>query len=351
MKIFRDNIWGDIQVSTEALQWIDTVEFQRLHSIRQTGVAYKVFPTANVTRFAHSIGAYHVTRMLLDILDHVQPESTNGLSIEQREWICLAALLHDIGHGPFSHAFDEYCIDSCDEEMQVEWTFHENRSVDIVAYMNCKYDLGVNVSFIQSLIDPIGHPDDSTSDQWFQHLISNPITGIDTDKMDYLVRDNQQFGLSMNIDIQRILHNCRVIDNTLCFCDKVQGELWNLFLIRHRLHATIYRHPRILHFEKELLDIFSGLEHTEHFQQVLREKNVPAFMKWTDYYILIMADPNLKRNYDIRTSPLPRSKEFRHYHDHQFPKLVHTWFYHRNDPTVKFHMKFPSPYCPFSIPI
>lgn len=346
MKYIHDNIWGDIPMSDMAIRCIDTNEFQRLHLIRQTGMAYRVFPTAIVSRFAHSIGTYHTTRLLLENIQTQQPGI--DLTEQEKEWIMLAALLHDIGHGPFSHAFDVYL-----KTLNTPWSIHENRSVDLVAYMVNKYKWDdVDAEFIQSLIDPIGHSSSKTADRWFVHLINNPIHGIDTDKMDYLVRDNHQFGLSMTIDMKRIIHNTRVIDGTICFCNKVQDELWNLFLIRHRLHATVYRHPRILKFESELNHILSEMEEEEMFRFCIFHKDVQAFLKWTDAYILVRADPRLIREFNTRTSSNHHSdKDFRPYIDHQFPKLTRVFFYDRKDLFKKFHIQLPSPHCPFSLPI
>jgi len=348
MKIIRDNIWGDIPVSDGAIRWIDTEEFQRLHHIRQTGMAYRVFPTATVSRFAHSVGAYHVVRLLMDAIGSCQPEIMSRMREEEKEWIALAALLHDIGHGPFSHTFDRYL-----SVMETdEWSHHENRSIDMIGIMTERYGWrDVDVAFIQSLIDPIGHPCEKTRGRWFEFLVANPVHGIDVDKMDYLVRDNHQFGLSMMIDIRRILRNTRVIDNTLCFCDKVQDELWNLFLIRHRLHSTIYRHPRIIKFENELHQMFEALEPAEGFYRVIRERDMARFLRWTDAYILVKADPILRHRFDTRTSVLEKDKEYSAYKDHQFHKLHEVWFYDRKHPSQKFHLQLPSPFCPFSIPI
>lgn len=237
--------------------------------------------------------------------------------------------------------------------VDVEWAHHEARSVDLVAIMDERHELGLGetgVRFVQSLIDP-WIEFEGTHGRWFAHLINNPIHGIDTDKLDYLKRDNHQFGLSMTIDIHRIIDNCRVIDNELSFCDRVQDELWNLFLIRHRLHATIYRHPRIMKFEKELQCMLINMEDRERFREAIRRKDVDAFLRWTDAYILIHADPIRRSEYDTRTSMLTPCKEFCQYRDEQFRHLVNVWFYRRSDPTRRFHLKFPSPHCPFSIPI
>jgi HD superfamily phosphohydrolase len=347
MKIIRDNIWGDIPVSDTALRWIDTVEFQRLHSIRQTGLAYKVFPTATTTRFVHSLGVYHILKILLGSIQHHQPLVMEDLSPEKMEWICLAGLLHDIGHGPFSHLFDDYLRMN---GVVGRWSTHEKRAIDMIALMNRKYAIMTEeaVQFIQAMIDPSAS---SLETKWYSHLIHNPISAVDADKMDYLVRDNQQFGLCMSVDVMRILQNCRVVGDTLCFRDKVQDELWNLFLIRHRLHSTIYRHPRISKFEKELQCVLIMMEDDEHFKKAIHQHDLDAFLRWTDAYILFHADPVKLLEFHTRTSRLMNTKERTMYCDDQFTKLNNLWFYHRDDVSQKFQLQFPSIYCPFSIPI
>lgn len=345
MKVIRDNIWGDIFVSDIALKWIDTEEFQRLHSIRQTGLAYRVFPTATTTRFAHSLGVYHVLKCLLENLKHNQPEIIKELGDEKMEWICLAGLLHDIGHGPFSHLFDDYLQKL--EGIEIPWFSHEKRALDIIAIMNKKYKIMRDdaIEFIKSMIDP-----SSVGGKWYSYLIHNPESGVDVDKMDYLVRDNQQFGLCMSVDVMRIIKNCRVIDDTLCFRDKVQDELWNLFLIRHRLHSTIYRHPRIRKFEKEMNNVLLMLETEEDFRVNMTYKDIDSFLKWTDFYILSHADGEYIKEFHTRSSSLAKENPIT-YQDSQFIKLNNVWFYHRDNLTEKLQLQFPSPFCPFSIPI
>jgi HD superfamily phosphohydrolase len=287
---------------------------------------------------------YHVVRTLLENIRIHQPHVVQDLGPDRQEWICLAGLLHDIGHGPFSHLFDEYLhMDDQDQR----WNTHEKRTLDILSHMNQKYSLVPEeaIAFIHTLIDPTL----STETQWYSYLIHNPHSGVDMDKMDYLVRDNLQFGLCMAVDMERILQNCRVMDRVLCFRDKVQDELWNMFLIRHRLHSTIYRHPRICKFEKELHCILILMEDKEDFKGAIAKQKAETFLSWTDDYILSRADPVKLHEFHTRTSRLVNTKERPLYRDDQFPKLNHLWFYHQDQPG-KFHLPFPSIYCPFSIP-
>ncbi|MDI6655252.1 MAG: HD domain-containing protein, partial [Candidatus Hydrothermarchaeota archaeon] len=94
MRFIRDSIHGDIFLTQVEVEIVDTLEFQRLRRLKQLGMTYLVYPSANHTRFEHSLGALHLAGRVADKL---------GLSGEDKKKIRIAALLHDIGHGPLSH--------------------------------------------------------------------------------------------------------------------------------------------------------------------------------------------------------------------------------------------------------
>jgi HD superfamily phosphohydrolase len=226
----------------------------------------------------------------------------------------------------------------------------------MVSQMDQKYTLGLGrcgVRFIQSLIDPTRCAYERTVGTWFQYLVNNPDHGIDVDKMDYLVRDNHQFGLSMPIDILRIVRNCMIIDDTLCFCNKIQTELYHLFFIRHRLHTTIYRHPRIVRFDLEIIDMLRSLSPvlTASLHDMILNKKMDVFVRWTDAFVLINADPYLKQHFDCRTSLLGKHITYPSFQDNHFLKLTQISFYDKKDPMRKIRLPFPSPFCPFSLPV
>ena len=135
MKIFRCSIWHDIQVSSLALKIIDSMEFQRLHGIKQCGVLYKVFPCTTHTRFQHSIGVYHFTKLFLSNLEKNSVENLN-LTARKKEMIAISGLCHDLGHGPFSHLFDLYL--ESQPSCNIPKT-HEERSVLIFQKIIQKY--------------------------------------------------------------------------------------------------------------------------------------------------------------------------------------------------------------------
>lgn len=249
MKIIHCCIWGDIELSDLAVQIIDTIHFQRLHYIKQTGLAYKVFPTATASRFEHSLGVYHITKQLLSRVSSHQPEVVPSARVQ--ELLCVAGLVHDLGHGPFSHLFDQLCQDT--KSTDDTWSHHEYRSGMLFRDLVSTYEVPLAPDEIDFVVDRI-HT--ATKTHWYDTLISNPFSSLDTDKLDYVIRDSFHFGMKFHYDITRILQNCRVIDNELCFCERIHDEIQLFFQIRERMHRSIYRHPKLAYFESHVRRFF-----------------------------------------------------------------------------------------------
>src|SRR5437899_7584981 len=104
MEIIRDPLWNNIAVDELAIRLVDTPAFQRLRYVRQLGLAFLVYPGATHSRFEHALGAYHLARRALS-----QLEDAGDVHLDSRERLRLrlAALLHDVGHYPFSHSLEE----------------------------------------------------------------------------------------------------------------------------------------------------------------------------------------------------------------------------------------------------
>src|SRR4051794_10940970 len=105
LDIIRDPLWNNIQLDALALRLVDTPVFQRLRYVRQLGHAYLVYPGATHTRFEHALGAYHLARRVLAQMD--ERGGLSGIASEECRILRAAALLHDVGHYPFSHALEE----------------------------------------------------------------------------------------------------------------------------------------------------------------------------------------------------------------------------------------------------
>lgn len=324
MKIIHCSVWGDIEVSDMAIQIIDTRHFQRLHYIKQTGFAYKVFPTATSSRFEHSIGVYHTTRSVFNEIQRKQPEACPDPRV--MELVCIAGLVHDLGHGPFSHLFDD--ILTCIFGKEDPWTRHEFRGQLIFRDLVSVYRIPLTPEEIDFVVARMDHPPE---DQWFDTLVCNPASSLDTDKMDYVLRDARHFGLKCNADISRIWRNMRVIDNRLCFCDKVQDEIDLFFRLREKMHRTIYRHPKIEYFQSHFLVLTR-----EHATDALRTLSLDGFLSITDHSMFQMIPREKWVVVETRRAPAI-TMETRDFRDDQWRRArENILYYSKKDPSTSF---------------
>lgn len=325
MKHFRCSVWGEIKVSDLALSIIDTFEFQRLHYIKQTGLAYKVFPTATSSRFEHSLGVYHVTK---SIINHVELELScdDKMSSRQKELTGIIGLLHDIGHGPFSHMFDDFLEEQDNTSILKK---HEERSCLLFRQMVKKYNLDFSDQEVDWITERILSP---PNDHWYDTLVSNPYSSFDTDKIDYLIRDCKHFGITLNFDWNRILQNIRIIDNKLCFCEKIYNEIENVFLLREQMHSSIYRHPTIEKFQQFLLNYMK--QNPSYF--VI--KNMDDFVKWNDVSIFFHIPFDIWKQLECRMwKSFHEPQEIIKYSDKQMENAMkNTLWYKRSNPNISF---------------
>ena len=274
MSTIYDQVHGYIDIS-EFQNIIDTPEFQRLRNIKQLGACNYVFPSATGTRFEHSIGVYYLTDRILKAILKNAPES--GLfrhsSIDKDKYclIRLAALIHDMGHGPFSHLWDDLCIKNGNHQD------HEFRGIEIFKWMNSKYSLKYShddIEFLSELVNPdiMNHPH-KHHDCWMYQIVANKESGLDTDKMDYLIRDSRVVGLDINKeDIYRVIDSATIVDNVICFPRKkfYSRTIFNLFETRFKLHNALYQHPTVRGIELQIMD---ALNMNDSVLDILKSKN------------------------------------------------------------------------------
>ena len=252
-KQIYDPVHKFITLTPLMIKIIDTYEFQRLRDLKQLGATYFVFPSATHTRFEHSLGVCHLVDIILNELKKNQPE----LSITDRliELVKIGGLIHDLGHGPFSHLYDNYVRTSCEPE-------HEQRGITIFKNMVNKYKLSINsdeLHFICNIIEP---PEQLKSN-WLYQIVNNKINHIDVDKIDYIMRDSYHIGLQYN-DFSRLLSMIKVLDyndnKVLAYNDKLQQDIYLLFSSRYRLHKQIYNHHAVKAFEYLLIPILKKIK-------------------------------------------------------------------------------------------
>jgi HD superfamily phosphohydrolase len=215
MKVIRDPIHDYIELNELAITLLDTPQVQRLRRIRQLGFSSLVYPGANHTRFEHSLGAYHLARQLVKQVDE-----------HQQEELLAAALLHDIGHGPFSHAIEElierYTRKSHDDAKEL---LRKGEISDVLR------DFGLSLSAVAKHIKGETYPGQIINSE------------IDVDRMDYLVRDAHYTGVAFGlVDHVRLIHELRFNENKLVLNPGGLQAAESLLVSRFLMHPTVYFH-------------------------------------------------------------------------------------------------------------
>ncbi|CEO98235.1 unnamed protein product (mitochondrion) [Plasmodiophora brassicae] len=252
-KQIMDAIHGLIDVDPELVDMIDTLQFQRLRDLSQMGTSYYVFPGASHRRFEHSIGTAHLAGLLLDNIDRLQPHL--GLGSREKLLVKMAGLCHDLGHGPFSHAFDTFIDTTLPDST---WT-HEQGSIMMLERMVDDNHIDVErdeIRFISELIDPTHNAPTRTEHKFLYDIVSNSKNSIDVDKFDYLQRDSHCMGLKASYDANRLIHMARVIDDEICYPAKHAFNIYQLFHTRYSLHKTVYQHKVSKSIEYMITDAF-----------------------------------------------------------------------------------------------
>ncbi|MCK4811424.1 MAG: HD domain-containing protein, partial [Methanosarcinales archaeon] len=216
MNVIRDPIHGYIELDDIMLSLVDTPAMQRLRRIRQLGLTSFVYPGANHTRFEHSLGTYHLANSLSGRID----DETGRLELR------VAALLHDIGHGPLSHVTENLI------------KRHTGRSHEDI-YHVIKEDLDLGRIFEENSLDVsrvASHIKGETN------LGAALNSEIDVDRMDYLVRDAHYTGVPLSVDLIRLIHEMRFLDGKLVINSGGVRAAESLLLSRFMMHPTVYYH-------------------------------------------------------------------------------------------------------------
>jgi HD superfamily phosphohydrolase len=293
LKVFRDPVYGYIHVEHQVI-WdlVNTKEFQRLRKIHQLGGVSYVFHTANHTRFDHSLGTYHIARrMALEVkgLD-------NLLGPRGQILFYVASLLHDIGHGSFSHAFEEAFGIS-----------HEKYTISIILgdteinRVLRKFDAEMATD-VASIINREGRH------VLIESLISSQ---LDSDRLDYLVRDAYFTGATYGeIDVDRIIRMMRIKDNRVVYKASGIHAIEDYLMSRFHMYWQVYFHPVGRSFEIMLNKLylrirdlhkagfrFEGIA-TKLIEFIENHDDIQKYLRLNDYLIMSMVDELSEKNTD-----------------------------------------------------
>jgi HD superfamily phosphohydrolase len=237
--MFNDPIYGRIDIPDYCVKIIDTVEFQRLRNLKQLGFTSYVFYGATHTRFEHSIGVCWLAGEWAKHFQKKHPEL--NITYDDIKMVQIAGLLHDIGHGPFSHTFEHFIKKT---RPDIEYS-HEDMTIRIIKQMNIE-----NVDLICKII----RGEQLDDKPFLGHIVHNKINGIDIDKVDYFARDSRCTSFAIGCDWKRIVYESRIFNNEIVFLYKMVGDIANLYQTRFRLYKEVYYHKTVTMIEDTLLD-------------------------------------------------------------------------------------------------
>lgn len=232
-KIINDPVYGFITISSPLL--FDIIQhpfFQRLRRIKQLGLTHLVYPGANHSRFQHALGAMHLMTIALDVLRKKGVVITD----EEAESTKIAILLHDVGHGPFSHALEHSIIDGLN---------HEKISERIMEFLNSEFDgkLSMAIEIFNNLYKK----------KFLHQLVSGQ---LDVDRMDYLKRDTFFTGVSEGaISYERILKMLYVHNDQLVVEAKGIYSIEKFLVARRLMYWQVYLHKTVVSSEQLLMNI------------------------------------------------------------------------------------------------
>ncbi|KQB98747.1 HD domain-containing protein [Pedobacter sp. Hv1] len=232
-KIINDPVYGFITIpSALVYDLISHPYFQRLRYIKQLGMTHLVYPGALHTRFHHAIGAMHLMGLALEVLRNKGHE----ISVQEEEAATIAILLHDIGHGPFSHALEHTLVNGIK---------HEDISMLMMDKLNDEFD--------GRLTSAINIFKGNYHRNFFCQLISGQ---LDLDRMDYLNRDSFFTGVSEGvISFDRIIKMFNVVDDQLVIEEKGIYSIEKFLIARRLMYWQVYLHKTVIAAEQLLVKI------------------------------------------------------------------------------------------------
>ncbi|WP_034258398.1 HD domain-containing protein [Altibacter lentus] len=258
LKIINDPIYGFITIPNSLVfQLIEHTYFQRLRRISQMGMSYLVYPGAHHTRFHHALGAMFLMQRAVQVLRQ------KGVSIsnDEEEALCVAILLHDIGHGPFSHAMEHSIVENVSHE-----------------YISLLFMEELNRNFNNRLTLAIRIFKDEYDRKFLHQLISGQ---LDMDRLDYLRRDSFYTGVQEGtVNSQRLITMLNVHNDTLVVEEKGVYSVEKFIIARRFMYWQVYLHKTGIVAEQLLMNLLKrAKELTQHGQELPASDALSFFLK------------------------------------------------------------------------
>ena len=353
--VFNDPVHGYIELEPLLVRIIHTPEFQRMKDIKQLGATYWVYPGASHNRFEHCLGTADLAGKMIGTLGDIHKDE---IEITDEEVMCvkIAALCHDLGHGPFSHVFDTQMKEKLiklhrdeetkllsqnrDADMEKSLKFHCQQAMELQNWEHedascAMFDhiLEANPEVKEALernnidegerhlvkelikgklpgrdkVTQIAIVNGVEYTKWFLfEIVANRRNGIDCDKFDYFARDCLNLGVKSNFDHLRYFQNVRILpvdgELQLCIRDKLVFNIYELFHTRWSLHHRVYQHKTTKAIEDMITEAFVLLNHKYNFSTVI--SNMKEYAKMTDsiFYEIIRSkdqDKNAKKAREV----------------------------------------------------
>ncbi|KAI8527123.1 hypothetical protein RHMOL_Rhmol12G0051900 [Rhododendron molle] len=315
--------------------WLSS-SYCRLRELKQLGVTYMVYPGGVHSRFEHSLGVYYLAGEAIHMIKNFQGAEL-GIDRFDIQTVKLAGLLHDVGHGPFSHLFEREFLPRVLNGYQ--WTSlrlfeklivlpslpllmnsnltplitrlqlersHEDMSLEMIDHIVDEHNIDIDHESHKKVKEMIvassqNAPSTSLKEKLFLYdIVANGRNGIDVDKFDYIARDSRACGLPCRFQFRRLLENMRVIDDEICYRAKECFTVHELFSSRAYLHRMVYMHSKVKAIELMIVDALSKAN--DYLQIAASIQDPSLYWKLDDTIIKTIethASPELKESKDL----------------------------------------------------
>ncbi len=303
-KIVKDPVHGYIKLYSHEIPLIDTYPFQRLRRLKQLAVADLVYPGAVHTRFEHSLGVAHVAEVM--VREALSKAGIGKDEIERYAFIVrLIALLHDIGHGPYSHVFEDYILypRRINHEIMGSKIVREHNEIASPLEKLCA-ELGISLEDLAKAISatsvhewPFTNTLKDFDERALFYIIKGPFSA---DIVDYLLRDSYYTGASYGsgLDWVRIARFTYVYGDKLVLDERAQEVMDQLIMARLFMFSTVYYHKKVRAATKFVGDI---LKEIDRLKLIDFDECIKDAYKYVD-----LDDYNIMLNPSVRTLPLVR---------------------------------------------